>query len=249
MVSRINASAGDEAGVVVDDETSHLLDYAAAAYAQSNGLFDATSGVLRRAWDFRAGRLPRTGEIEALLPLVGWRRVRWERPRIVLPVAGMELDFGGFGKEYAVDCVAVLLHRRGIRHGLVQFGGDLRILGPRPDGKPWNVGIRHPRAPEQAVASVELAGGAIATSGDYERYFERYGKRYCHILNPRSGWPVSGMASVSVLGEQCLLAGTVATIAMLKGAAALGWLSQSGLPWLSIGADGRIAGTVATRVN
>lgn len=249
VVSRINASAGDAAGVRVDGETATLLDYAQTAHVQSGGLFDATSGVLRRAWDFRNARMPRVGQIEALLPLVGWQRVRWERPRVALPRPGMELDFGGFGKEYAVDRVAALLLARGIRHGLVEFGGDLRILGPRPDGSAWRVGIRHPRTPEQPVAQIEMSAGALATSGDYERYFERYGKRYCHILDPRNGWPVSGLASVSVLADQCLVAGTLTTIAMLKATAAAAWLGEAGLPWLAVSADGSIAGTIGARVN
>jgi FAD:protein FMN transferase len=247
-VSRINASAGDAAGIVVDDETARLLDYAAAAHAQSAGLFDITSGVLRRAWDFRRARLPAPGELEALLPLVGWPRVRWEPPRITLPIAGQELDFGGFGKEYAVDCLAAVLLRHGIRHGLVELGGDLRAIGPQPDGSPWRVGISHPRKPTEAIAQIELPLGALATSGDYERYFELGGRRYCHILDPRSGWPAQGCAGVSVVADQCLVAGSVATIAMLKGAQAREWLEGAGLPWLIVSAEGRIAGTVATRV-
>lgn len=249
VLSRINERAGDPTGVIVDDETAQLLDYAATAHAQSGGLFDATSGVLRRAWDFRSGRMPQPGELEALLPLVGWQQLRWERPCLVLPRRGMELDFGGFGKEYAVDRVAAMLLARGIHHGLVEFGGDLRILGPHPDGSPWRVGIRHPRAPEQPIAAVDLHGGAVATSGDYERFFEHNGQRYCHILDPRSGQPVTGLASVSVLADTCLVAGTLTTVAMLKGSAAPGWLDEAGLPWLGIGADGRIGGSLAARLN
>ena len=89
VLSRINASAGSREGIVVDDETAQLLDFAATAHAQSDGLFDVTSGVLRRAWDFRAGTLPAPGAIEALLPQVGWDKLRWQRPHLALPVAGM----------------------------------------------------------------------------------------------------------------------------------------------------------------
>jgi len=243
VLSQINASAGAAQGVTVDEETAALLDYAAAAWEQSGGLFDATSGVLRRAWDFRAGRMPADGELQALLSCVGWGKLRWDRPQLRLP-AGMELDFGGFGKEYAVDRVAALLQALGLRHGLVELGGDLRAVGPHPDGAPWRVGIRHPRAPEQPIATVDLATGAIATSGDYERYFERDGRRYSHILDPRSGWPVSGPASVSVLAEQCLIAGTVTTVAMLKGEACEPWLETMELPWLVVSTEGRIGGSI-----
>ncbi|MDM4772360.1 FAD:protein FMN transferase [Solimonas sp. SE-A11] len=246
VVSRINASAGNAQGIEVDPETAALLDYAAAAHEQSDGLFDATSGVLRRAWDFKARKLPQQSQLDALLPLVGWDKLQWQRPRLVLPLKGMELDFGGFGKEYAADRAAAALIASGVSDALVELGGDIRVLGPQPDGKPWRVGIRHPRAPDLPVAGVELRGGAIASSGDYERYFELGGRRYSHILDPRSGWPIEGLASVSVLAEQCLVAGTATTIAMLKGAQGRQWLEELGLPWMTVDAGGQVEGSIAT---
>lgn len=226
IVSRINAAAGSGKPVAVDDETAGLLDYAVTVYAQSDGLFDITSGVLRKAWDFKAQRIPEQSEIDALLPLIGWPQVQWQRPHIALPLEGMQIDFGGFGKEYAVDRAAGVLAAEGIAHGLIELGGDLRVIGPHPDGSPWQVGIRHPRLAETAIATVPLRQGAIASSGDYERYFEREGRRYSHILDPRSGWPVrDSFASVSVLAEQCLIAGTATTIAMLLG-------DRKGTRWL-----------------
>src|SRR5262245_43122389 len=153
-LSAINRSAGDPDGVAVDEETALLLDYAATAHAESGGLFDATSGSLRRVWNLRSGRVPAQSEISAQLERVGWHRLRWEKPRIALPVAGMELDFGGFGKEYAVDLVADLCRARGVLHGMIDLGGDLQAVGPHPDGKPWIVGIRDPDRPERAIASV-----------------------------------------------------------------------------------------------
>lgn len=250
LLSRLNASAGDARGIAVDDETAALLDYAAAAYAQSGGAFDISSGVLRRAWDFKAGRLPAPGAVEALLPLVGWSRLRWQRPQLVLPVAGMELDFGGFGKEYAADRAAAVLRAAGIRHGLVELGGDLALVGPHPDASPWLIGVRHPRAPEQAIATLELREGALATSGDYERYFEQDGHRYAHLLDPRSGWPVEGLASVSVIAPSCLVAGTATTVALLLGIeAGVRWLRELGLPHLWVQADGRCGGSLATTRN
>src|SRR3546814_3415078 len=102
IVSRINAAAGTATVVEVDEETAALLDYAATAWRESDGLFDVTAGVLRRAWNFRAQRVPSAEALAALLPLIGWQRVQWQRPRIALPLAGMQLDFGGFGKEYEI---------------------------------------------------------------------------------------------------------------------------------------------------
>ncbi len=242
LTARINRSAGDPEGVLVDAETAGLLDYADTCHRESGGLFDVTSGVLRRAWNLKSGRLPTQGEIDAALSLVGWDRVRWRRPRLVLPVAGMEVDFGGYVKEYAADRAAELLRRRGLRHGLVDLGGDLALVGPHPDGSPWRVGVRHPRNPATACASIELSAGGIASSGDYERCMFVDGVRHGHILDPRSGWPVNGLAAVSVVAPHCLVAGTASTVAMLKGeAGGRAWLRSLGLPSLWVDQGGEVA--------
>jgi FAD:protein FMN transferase len=240
VVSRINAAAGSGRSVDVDAETAHLLDFAATLYATSDGLFDATSGTLRKAWDFRARRLPEPGQVEALLALVGWQHVRWKDARIELPIAGMELDFGGFGKEYAADRAATLLQQHGLRHGMVNLGGDIRLVGPRPGGLPWSLGIQHPRDERRMLATLALDAGALATSGDYERSFEVDGVRYCHVLDPRTGWPVSAWQSVSVVAPACLAAGALSTIAMLSGADAHELLRSQGVGFLTIDAAGQI---------
>jgi thiamine biosynthesis lipoprotein len=241
LTSRINASSGSESGVCVDDETASLLDYAETCFEQSDGLFDLTSGILRRAWDFRSGRLPRQEEIEPLLARVGWRRARWERPRFALPMEGMEIDFGGVVKEYAADRVAELCRSADCHHALVDLGGDLAVVGPHPDGRPWRVGIRDPRRPSLAAAGVAVFAGGVASSGDYARCMMVDGRRYGHILDPRSGWPVRGLASVSVLASHCLIAGSASTIAMLKGRAGVGWLEELGLPHVRTDEQGRVA--------
>jgi thiamine biosynthesis lipoprotein len=246
VVARINASAGDADGLEVDAETAALLDYAETGHRLSDGLFDVTSGVLRRAWDFRSQALPTRRQVEALLPLVGWRHVTWQRPRLALPRAGMQIDLGGYVKEYAADRVAELCRGMGARHGFVDLGGDIAVIGPQPDGSAWRVGIRHPRAPEIALAWVELKSGAVATSGDYERFMIVDGNRYCHILDPTTGWPVTGLAGVSVIAAHCVVAGTTSTIAMLKGEhAGRDWLREIGLPHLCVDARGRTSGSIA----
>ena len=103
------------------------------------------------------------------------------------------------------------------RHGFVDLGGDIRVIGPQPDGQPWRIGIRDPRDGEAVVAEVALHDGALATSGDYERFIEVEGVRYCHILDPRTGWPARGLSSVTVITERCPVAGSLATSAMLSG--------------------------------
>jgi thiamine biosynthesis lipoprotein len=240
LLSRINASAGDPGGVSVDDETASLLDYAATCHAQSGGRFDVTSGILRRAWDFRSGRLPDAASIAALLPRVGWAKVRWARPRIALPVAGMELDLGGFVKEYAADRTAELLRASGCRSGVVDLGGDLAVVGPHPDGRPWIVGVRDAAHPEEPALSMPVFAGGVATSGDYERAMVVGGVRYGHILDPRTGWPIAGLASVTVLASCCLIAGSASTIALLHGERARAWLDALGLPHVRQGHAGEI---------
>lgn len=238
IVSRINTAAGQGTPVTLDTETADLLGFADQLWRASDGLFDITSGVLRRAWDFRAGRLPEPAQVEALLPLVGWADVAWSRESIVLPRAGMELDFGGFGKEYAADRAATVLLALGATSGLVNLGGDLRVLGPRPDGSPWHIGITHPRQPGAVIASLPVHQAALATSGDYERYLEVAGRRYCHILHPRRGWPVAHWQGISVLAPACLAAGALSTIAMLHEAGAEAFLQAQGVPYLAIDAQG-----------
>ncbi len=241
VVSQINANAGG-APIAVDEETAGLLQFAAQCYTQSDGLFDITSGVLRQAWDFKRPHLPSQHAIEHALALLGWAEVAWTPPTIRLPRAGMEIDFGGFGKEYAVDRVAAVLGERGVQHALINLGGDVRALGGKPaaDGTvaPWQVGIVHPRAPTTACATIALQGQALATSGDYERYIDIDGKRYCHVLNPRTGWPVHATQSVSVIAPLAIVAGAHATIALLQEAAAAAYLAQAQVPYLMIDAQG-----------
>jgi thiamine biosynthesis lipoprotein len=249
IATAINRSAGDPDGFPVDPETASLLDYADTAWRESGGAFDVTSGVLRGAWDFRSGRLPEQREIAPLLERVGWNRVGWDGERITLPVPGMEIDFGGYVKEYTADRVAALCRERGARHGLVDLGGDIALVGPHPDGSPWRIGIRHPRIPGAALAWIPLAAGAIATSGDYERYMVVDGRRYAHILDPRSGWPVEGLASVSVVAPHCVVAGSATTIAMLQPAdAGRAWLDETGLPHLCVDRDMKPSGHFACAV-
>ena len=213
----------------------------------SGGLFDVTSGVLRRVWDFRRKppRLPEPAALAEIIALVDWSSVEWSPKAIRLPRAGMEIDFGGIGKEYAADRAATICLEAGMRYGLVDLAGDVRALGPQESGAPWRVGITHPRHEGRVIAYVELAGGAIATSGDYERFFEIDGKRYCHILDPRSGMPVTAWQSVSVVAPLCVVAGSCSTIGMLLGKKSLAFLRRQQVEFIAISADGSIHGTAA----
>jgi len=241
VTTRINRAAGG-AAVPIDAETAALLRYADQCYALSGGCFDITSGVLRRAWDFRREppALPAPDALARALALIGWQDVEWSADAVRLPRAGMEIDFGGIGKEYAADRAATLCVEAGVRHGLVNLGGDLRAIGPRPDGSPWRVGIRHPREQHAAIAGIDLSEGALATSGDYERFIEIDGRRYCHILDPRTGMPVQAWQSISVVAPLCVVAGSCATIAMLLEADAPAFLRAQGVQWLGVDAQGAL---------
>lgn len=248
FLSSINRVAAQGGSIQVDDETAGLLDYAATCYQQSDGLFDITSGILRRAWNFKSGSLPSQETIQALLEKIGWHKIRWQRPVLAFTVAGMEIDFGGVVKEYAVDRAAALCREAGIEHGLVNLGGDVKIIGPHDDGSPWHIAIRHPRIPDGVLHTLLLHSGALASSGDYERCITVNGIRYGHVLNPKTGWPVNYMAAVSVIGEFCVVAGSASTIGMLKGENGPQWLSELGLPYLWVNVQGESGGSLLERM-
>jgi thiamine biosynthesis lipoprotein len=241
LLSKINRTAGSGQRVRIDTETALLLDYAEQEYQLSEGLFDITAGALWRVWDFHANGLPHKAAISAALRLTGWRNVKWQKPYLNLPEPGMALDLGGVAKEYAADCAAAILLQHDIQHGLVDLGGDISVSGGHPNGDGWSVGIKKPAAPDQSFATIELQSGGLATSGDYERFIEANGIRYGHIINPDTGWPVNGYASVSVQASSCLAAGAISSIAMLKGKPdGHGFLRDTGLAFLGIDHEGRV---------
>jgi thiamine biosynthesis lipoprotein len=244
LLSSINRVAAHGGSIAVDDETAGLFNYATTCFAESDGLFDITSGVLRKAWDFKSGRLPDPVAVERLLAQVGWDKVSWDPPVIGFPVAGMELDLGGVVKEYAADRAASLCRDRGVHSGMVNLGGDIAIVGPRPDGDTWRIGLQHPRSRENLMGTLQLHAGGLASSGDYERCLVIDGVRYGHILNPRTGWPVRYMASVSVVADLCVVAGSACTIAMLKDDAGPAWLEQLGLNHVWVNVNGEVGGSV-----
>jgi len=220
VVHAINTSQGNP--VEVDHETANLIDFGSVLTDHSEGAFDLTSGVLRRAWTFDGGsRVPDPGRVAELMKHVGWHRANWTRPVLSLE-PGMEIDFGGIGKEFAVDLtVRDLLVADTHRSCVVNLGGDLAITAPRQDGKPWLIGVEGCDQPGVARNVLPLLRGAVATSGDSRRFVLHEGRRYSHILDARTGWPVVGAPrSVTVLVATCSEAGSMATLAMLKGSGA-----------------------------
>jgi FAD:protein FMN transferase len=219
--------------IEVDEETASLIDFASRCFDLSDGLFDITSGVLRHAWKFDGSdRIPEAATIRHLLPLVGFEKLEWQSPHLLLP-AGMELDFGGIGKEYAVDRAYDLLAARRSAPFLINFGGDLRA-NRSPSHGPWQVGIERPDTDRTATMILDLEHGALATSGDSRRYLLKDGVRYGHILDPRTGWPVwHAPRSVTVAASSCTEAGLLSTLALLHGARAREYLEEQGVRyWL-----------------
>jgi thiamine biosynthesis lipoprotein len=228
VIGQVNASGGRT--VELDAESAHLMDFAAMCFDLSDGLFDITSGVLRRAWKFDGSdNMPDASQVNALRKLVGWEKVSWQKPYLTLP-EGMEVDFGGLAKEYAVDRALAEACAVDAVPVLVNFGGDLAVSGPRADGSRWHVAIASVEKERELAAMLDLAQGGLATSGDARRFLLKDGVRYSHILNPRTGWPVKGAPrSVTVAASSCLEAGMTATMAMLHGKSAEKFLKREGV--------------------
>lgn len=224
-VHRINSAGGQ--AVEVDEETAGLIDFSVRCHEMSDGLFDITSGVLRRVWTFDgSARVPSRRSVEEILPLVGWRQVEWDGKRIRLK-PGMEIDLGGIGKEYAVDRVHGLLRAKMPGRILVNFGGDLMASEGEKTKEAWRIGIEDPARDYRAVKNLKVRRGGLATSGDARRFLLQDGRRLGHVLNPKTGWPVEGAPrSVTVAAENCTTAGILSTMALLNGKKAEDFLRE-----------------------
>jgi len=212
--------------VTVDEETAQLIDFSTTLYELTEGGFDITSGILRKAWSFKGkNKIPSNAAVTKILNSVGWDKANWDSPVLTLK-PGMQLDFGGIGKEYAVDRAGQLANTITDASCLINFGGDLIVTRPRKDGKAWSVGIENPDTlTGSASRLIMLQQGALATSGDTKRYILKDGKRYGHILDARTGWPIEDAPrTVTVAADTCIEAGMLTTIAMLHGPQAVEFL-------------------------
>jgi len=219
--------AGLGKAIPIDTETHALLNYAEQCYQASDGLFDITSGSLRNLWGADKQSLPSEQQLTNARALIGWQKIERTTSQVYLPIKGMQLDFGGIVKEYAADSIAQLLKNMGIESGIIELGGDIKIIGPQPNGNAWPIGIRNPFNDNNLQLS--LHSGSLASSGDYERFQIIDGKRYSHILNPKTGKPTQGLRAVSIISEHCVVSGSLATLAMLKGKHGLTWLKENKL--------------------
>lgn len=217
-ISRLNESAGGEA-VASDPEIDRILALCHEMHFLTRGVFDPTALPLIRLWDWRRARVPTDAEIEAARQRVGWRKVQRRPGAVRLAEPGMCLDLGGMGKEYAVDQVALLARRHGLTGVLVDFGADLRVSGLPADGRPgWHLGLEDPAQPGRAWCGLAVRDAAVATSGDYHRGFTADGRRWGHILDPRTGRPVqNGCHAAHVVAPSCTQAGLLSTAALVLG--------------------------------
>ena len=220
LVSRINDAAG-RAWTEVDEDMERMLQLCDALFAMTSGVLDPTALPLIQLWNWksRPTALPSEAAITAAQRLVGWNKVQRKPGQIFLPEAGMALDFGGFGKEYAVDLVAQIAADHGIANVLVDFGHDLRVRGAPPGRPAWHIGLEDPRSPGSSAESLAVAGDTgVASSGDYLRHCEIAGRRYGHIIDPRTGRPVAnGCQQATIIADTCLQAGVLSTTAFVLG--------------------------------
>jgi len=226
-ISRFNALKAAGEKFAVSDDFIQVMRVANKIYQLSEGAWDGTVNPLVDLWSFgptqRRPRKPPAAEIKARMQTIGFDRIRIEKPNfLVKNLATLTLDLNSIAKGFAVDQVSELVAAAGFENYLVEIGGEVFAAGLRADGKNWRVGINRPRkdaAFNEVYKAVSIANRAFATSGDYRNFFEINGVRYSHVIDPRSGYPVSnGVVSVSIIADNCTLADGLATAVMVMGA-------------------------------
>ncbi len=216
-ISAINSAAG-VSPVKISYETFSLLERSISYSTLSSGVFDITIGPLTQLWGFNGDsepvEVPLQHLIDSCRQLVNFEKLKLNAKdtSAFLLNKGMSIDLGGIGKGYAIDRASAILKKNGFNSFLFNAGGDILVSGMKNENQKWVIGIKHPREESKLFGSVELTDLAIATSGDYERYFEQNGVRYHHIIDPSSGFPATKSTSVSIVGESAEKADALATI-------------------------------------
>jgi thiamine biosynthesis lipoprotein len=220
IVGQINAQSGGD-WLELDEDADRLLAVCADMHCLTRGVFDPAALPLLRIWDWKADppRIPSEAEMHAAHEISGWEKVQRRPGGIRLPIAGMGIDLGGIGKEFAVDQLVLTAREMGIANVMVDIGQDIRVVGHPPGKDAWYIGLEEPDRPGECWTAARLTDQAVATSGDYFRSFKIGARRYGHILDPRSGMPVSnGCQAVSVIAGNCVMAGILSTAAFILGA-------------------------------
>ena len=215
----LNRTSG-RAPVTVDPETYALLQRCVTLSGLTQGAFDITAGVLKKLYNFKGGApaWPDPGLLESTLQKVGFQHIRLlDNNRVFLEKPGMHIGFGAIGKGYAADRVKTLLQKEGVESAVINASGDLTAWGVRADGSPWKVGIADPNDPARILLWLPVHHVSVATSGDYEQFFERDSVRYSHNIDPKTGFPVSGVKSVTVVSPSAELSDALATAVFVMG--------------------------------
>jgi thiamine biosynthesis lipoprotein len=256
-VSRINQNAGVSA-VKVSPDILSIIDKAIYVSEITDGSFDITIGPVISLYDFHRKIKPDNHEIQKKLLLVNYRDIVIDKNRstVFLRKKGMRIDLGGITKGYAADKAADTLKNQGIYAAIVAIAGDIRVSGLKPDGKAWKIGIKKPRIflpaakvdadglPDDVMAILEMTDMSISTSGDYERFFMVNGRRYHHILSPKTGFPAEGCQSVSITGKESALTDAIATGVFILGPEkGMQFLKEIGLEGIIIDGEGKILAT------
>lgn len=220
QISEVNRNAGVRP-VKVDREVFELTRRAIAYSEQSQGAFDVSIAALDRIWIFDGSMtaLPSEEAIRNSVRNVGYRHIKLDSAAftVYLEKAGMKIGFGSIGKGYAADKGRELMQSMGVQGGIVNASGDLSAWGTRPDKKAWRIGISNPFKPYKMIKVLKIREGSVATSGSYQHYAEIHGKRYAHIINPKSGYPATGLTSVTISGPSAEFANALSTSVMVMG--------------------------------
>ncbi len=218
--SRLNASAGGEA-IEVDPELYQLIWRGAGIYQMTHGAFDITYASMAGIWDFspeKANNWPDSALVDSMKQFVDATQIEFYNDnRVRLLQKGMRIGFGGIGKGYAADKAAELLQRNGVMHGVVNASGDIYAWGMDESGDPWRVAVVDPKDKQKIKLWLTADNQAIVTSGDYEKYKLKDGVRYAHIINPKTGYPVTGIMSTTVVAKKAELADALATAIFVLG--------------------------------
>ena len=241
-VWRINEARG--AACPVDDETAELVRVSLGYSEASGGLFDITIGAVTRLWDFHEHVVPDPAAIEAALPHVGFERVVVTGDTVTLTDPDAAIDLGGIAKGYVTDRLCDLLRERGVTSAYVNLGGNVAVIGAKASGDAWSIGVRDPFVEDASavVARIRTTGGSLVTSGLYERSFEEGGRRYWHILDPRTGYPVeTDCVSASIFSRASVDGdGYTKPLFMMGTDEALAFARDMGVDALLVGEDGTI---------
>ncbi len=198
--------------LLIDDDLKEILSISKELYQKTNKHYDITIGALSEIWDFDNEVLPTNKEIEKAIQVTGFKKLKIQNNYLHKP-DGMKINLGSLAKGYIVDKVVEYLKQQNVISGFVNAGGDMRIFGR---GKPFKIGIQHPRSESNEIIDVINVGNmSVVTSGDYERYFMKDGKRYHHIINPLTGYPSQNAISVTVISETALIADAYSTALFL----------------------------------